>query len=85
MFNSASLIRAVRSMPVSTGECERGIFVAIIMNKLSEKLLISNVSAARYVLQIQRTSLHVQNYAIHGFVVSTLPFVAFVLRTRTGG
>jgi len=50
MFNSASPIRALGSMPSSTGGFERGICGTIITIQLSKKLLISNVSAARHIL-----------------------------------
>ena len=60
MFNSSSPIRAMGSMPSSTAGFERGICVTIIIIKLSKKLLISNVSAARHILNTQRTTLHVQ-------------------------
>jgi len=60
MFNSASAIRAVGSMASSKGGFEGGICVTIIIIKLNKKLLISNVSAARYILKTQRNTFHVQ-------------------------
>jgi hypothetical protein len=72
-------------MASSIGECEGGTRVMIIITKLSEKLLISNFSVARYVLQTQRTAFHMRYYAALGYVVSSLPFIAFALRTRSRG
>jgi len=40
-------------MPSGTGEFERVICVTIIITNLNQKLLISHVSAALYVLQTQ--------------------------------
>jgi ABC-type maltose transport system permease subunit len=63
MFNPASRIRAVKSMPISTGEYERGICVTIIMTKLSKKF---NVHGSVHLGNVY-VRLKVQRNA-HGFV-----------------